>query len=161
VSRLTAVGRQREIANRRTHGKVPYQPRQVAAQQRLPARYSHAIDTEIDEGVDNGPDFLEREQTLPGQPDVVRLRHAVLTAQVAAIGHRDPEAAQRALKTIENGHGALAFGLRLWALGVWFSRRRGVEPAAPSRKPRAERHSVIITEVRSVVLFSLDPEEPS
>ena len=38
--------------------------------------------------------LLEREQVLPGEPDVLLLRHAVLAAEVAAVGHREPQRAQ-------------------------------------------------------------------
>ena len=46
-------------------------------------------------------DLLEGEQALARQPDVVRLRHAVLAAQVAAIGDRDAQAAQRPAEAID------------------------------------------------------------
>ena len=39
-----------------------------------------------------------------GSHDVVRLRHAVLAAQIAAIGDRDAQAAQRTIEAVESGH---------------------------------------------------------
>ena len=41
-------------------------------------------------------DLLEREDVLARQPDVLLLRHAVLAAQVAPVGHRDAEVPERA-----------------------------------------------------------------
>ena len=40
-------------------------------------------------------DLLEVQEVLARQPDVVVLRHAVLAAQVAAVGDREPQVAQR------------------------------------------------------------------
>ena len=81
------------------------QRRQVAAQQRLAAGDADPVDADVDEGVGERRDLLEREQRLARQPDVVRLRHAVLAAQVAAVGDRDAQAAQRPAEAIaRSGH---------------------------------------------------------
>ena len=57
-----AVGRQREIADRRPRGERLDQDREVAPQQRLAASEPHAVDAERRERVGDGADFLEREQ---------------------------------------------------------------------------------------------------
>ena len=50
---------------------------------------------EVDEDVDEPADLLEREDVLPGQPDVLLLRHAVVAAQVAAVGDGEPQVPER------------------------------------------------------------------
>ena len=85
--------------------------RQIAPQQRLAAGNPHAIDAERRKDVHEGADFLERQQVLARQPHVVRLRHTVMTPEVAAVRDRDPEAAQRARETIEQRHGSPKYNL--------------------------------------------------
>ena len=51
------------------------------------------------------------QQALARQPHVVLLRHAVLAAQVAAIGHRDAQAAQRPFEPIESSMGSLKYDI--------------------------------------------------
>src|SRR5450759_2888415 len=58
------------------------------------------VDAEAGERVDQHRDFLEVEDALPGEPRVIGFRHAVLAAQVAAVGHRNAQAAQRAIEAV-------------------------------------------------------------
>ena len=66
----------------------------MAAKQRFAAGEAQLVDPEADEDVDERADFLEAQQVLARQPDVVFLRHAVGTPQVAAVSDRQPEIAQ-------------------------------------------------------------------
>ena len=70
--------------------------RQVAAQERLAAGQAQPVHAERDEDVDERADLLEVQDVLARQPGVVLLRHAVRAAQVAAVGDRQPQVAQRA-----------------------------------------------------------------
>ena len=47
--------------------------------------------------IDEPIDFLELQDVFARQPEVVLLGHAVLTSQIAAIGHRQPQVGQRPL----------------------------------------------------------------
>ena len=67
----------------------------VAAEQRLAAGQPDLVDAERQEDVDERARLLEVQHVLARQPDVVVLRHAVFAAQVAAIGDRQPQVAQR------------------------------------------------------------------
>ena len=85
------VGRHREIANRVLARQPLDERRQIAAQQRLAARQPHLVDAEGEKLIDEPIDLLELQDVLARQPQVVLLRHAVLAAEVAAIGDRQPE----------------------------------------------------------------------
>ena len=73
----------------------------VAAQQRLAAGEPHLVDAERQELIDQPLDFLEVQEVLARQPEVVFLGHAVLAAQVAPVGHRQPEVPERPLVRVE------------------------------------------------------------
>ena len=77
-----------------------HQRRKVAAQQRLAAGQPDLVDAERQEDVDERADLLEVQHVLARQPDVVVLRHAVFAAQVAAVGDRQPQVAQRPAEAI-------------------------------------------------------------
>ena len=98
------VGRHREIANPVLARQPLDQRRQVAAEQRFAAGQPHLVDAETQELIDEPIDLLELQDVLARQPDVVLLGHAVLAAQVAAIGDRQPEIGQRPLVGVENWH---------------------------------------------------------
>ncbi len=77
----------------------PDQRRQVAAQQRLAAGRGAAGRRRARANrSDRAGDLLEVEDVLAGQPEVLLLRHAVVAAQVAAVGDREPEAPQRSAR---------------------------------------------------------------
>ncbi len=80
IARSRIAGRRRQAAN---------QIRQVAAQQRFAAGQTDLVHAERREDVDQPLDLFEVEDVFARQPDVVRLRHAVAAAQVAAVGDRD------------------------------------------------------------------------
>src|SRR6185436_9752574 len=77
------------------------QARQVAAEQRLTTGNADAVDAQGGEGVDEAGDLFEVEDAFARQPGVVRLRHAVLAAQVAPVRDRNAQAAQPAAETID------------------------------------------------------------
>ena len=56
---------------------------------------------------DERADLLERQQVFARQPGVFGFRHAVLAAEVAPVGDRDAEAAQRPAEEIDHGHGSI------------------------------------------------------
>ena len=81
---------------------------EIAAQERLAAGDAQLPDAEVDEDARNALDLLEREQLAPGEEAVVvsedLLRHAVDAAEVAAVGDRDPEIADRPAEGVGDGH---------------------------------------------------------
>jgi hypothetical protein len=50
--------------------------------------------------IDEPIDLLEVEDVFARQPEVVRLRHAVLASEVAAIGDRQPQVGERPLMSV-------------------------------------------------------------
>ena len=96
------VGRHRQIADFRPRREQLDQPRQIAAEQRLAAGDSHAVHALRREDIDQRRDLLEVEDVLPRQPRIVGLGHAVLAAQVAPVGDRHPQAAQRTAEAIQD-----------------------------------------------------------
>ena len=77
---------------------------QIAAQQRLATGEADAGDAFPDEDPDEAIDLLEAQQVGARQPDVLRLGHAVEAAEVAAVGHRHAQRAQRPVEGVEHGH---------------------------------------------------------
>ena len=59
-------------------------------------REAQAIGPEREEDVHERGDFLEVQDILPRQPLVLGFGHAVFAAQVAPVGDRQPEVAERA-----------------------------------------------------------------
>jgi len=99
-----AVGGQRQVGELlfRQHR---HQHREVAPQQRFAAGEAHLVDAEAAEHIDQPGQLLERQHVRLWQPDVVLLRHAVLAAEIAAVGHRQAQVAQRAVEMVEQcGH---------------------------------------------------------
>ena len=80
------VGRQCEIANALILGEHRGERGQIVPQQRLAPSQPHLLDAEGREDAHEPRDFLEREDRLLGQPDVLLLGHAVAAAKVAAVG---------------------------------------------------------------------------
>ena len=75
---------------------------EVAAEQRFAAGQPEPVDAERDEDVDERADLLEVQHVLARQPHVLLLRHAVLAAQVAAVGDRQPQVPQRTAEAVED-----------------------------------------------------------
>ena len=94
------VGRHREVADRRLAREPLDELRQVAAEQRLTTRQPYLVDAEGEKLIDETVDLFELQDVLARQPQVVRLRHAVLAPQVAAIGHGQPQISQRSLMDV-------------------------------------------------------------
>jgi carboxypeptidase Q len=98
-----AVGghRQVEVAER---GEAAHEVVQVAAQQRFAAGQADLAHAELDEEPCQPLDLLEMEQRVARQELPVRPehppRHAVRAAEVAAVGHRDAEVAQRTAEPV-------------------------------------------------------------
>ena len=90
-----AVGGEREILQAGLGRDHPHERRHIAAEQRLAAGQADLVDAEREEDVDERAGFLEMQDVLARQPDVVLLRHAVFAAEVAAVGDRQPQVAQR------------------------------------------------------------------
>jgi hypothetical protein len=72
---------------------------QVAAQQRLATGQAHLADPEAGKDPGHPGQLLERQQLPAGQEREVAAedlpRHAVGAAELAPVGHRDPQVAQR------------------------------------------------------------------
>ena len=101
------VGRHGQIAQARLGDQQPDQRRQIAPQERLAAGEPDLVDAQVHEGVDQRADLLEVEDLLARQPDVLLFRHAVGAAQVAAVGHRDPQIPERAREGVLESHHAV------------------------------------------------------
>ena len=101
VGQEHAVGRHGEIADARTRRQPRHQVGHVAAEQRLAAGEPHLVHAQIEEHVHEPLDLLEVQDVLARQPHVVLLRHAVAAPEVAPVGDRQPEVAERALELVE------------------------------------------------------------
>jgi hypothetical protein len=99
-----AVGRQRQVADGRSGREAGDEIRKIAPQQRLAAGEANPVDAEIGEGIDDGGTLFEREEVLPRQPHVVRLRHAVLAAKITAIRDGQSQAPERTAEAIGRHH---------------------------------------------------------
>ena len=87
LGKQNAIRCKRKIANARIGREHSNKLRKIAPQQRLAPRESHVFDAQRGKHLNQPRDFLERQQFLPRQPDVLLLRHAVVAAQVAPVGH--------------------------------------------------------------------------
>ena len=125
------VRRQRELrVERREQGD---QPVDVLPDERLAAREPQLVDAEADEDARHPLDLLEREQFLAVEEAVVApedlLRHAVDAAEVAAVGNRDPEVAERAAEAVQ-GHGPERSDVPPCCLEIRFLQPAGSRPTA-------------------------------
>src|SRR5437867_3828859 len=77
---------------------------QVATQERLSAGEPHLVDAEVEEHVDEAAHLLEVEDLVARKPGVFLLRHAVAATQVAAVGDRHAQAAERPAQGIGDAH---------------------------------------------------------
>ncbi len=109
-----AVGRQREVERRavgaRQLGEHRDQPLEVAPQERLAAGEADLLHAVRDEQPREADDLLEGQQRRVRQERVLLvehlLRHAVAAAEVAAVGDRDAQVAQRPIEAVvENAGG--------------------------------------------------------
>jgi hypothetical protein len=108
ASRLTVVGSEREIQRRSVgaaqRGQHGDQALQILAQQRLAAGQAQLVHAVRGEEARHAGDFLEAEQRGVRQEGVLLvehfLGHAVAAAEVAAVGDRDAQVAQRAAEAV-------------------------------------------------------------
>ena len=79
---------------------------EIAAEERLAARDPQLAHAEVDEDARDALDLLEREELAPRQEAVLvaehLLRHAVDAAEVAAVGDRDAQVADRAAEGVDD-----------------------------------------------------------
>ena len=102
IGEQDAVGREREIGEALLRRQQAHQHIEITAQQRLAARESEPVHAERQEDVDERADLLEVQDVLARQPHVLFLRHAVLAAEVAAVGDRQPQVFQRTVQEIKH-----------------------------------------------------------
>jgi hypothetical protein len=81
---------------------------EIATQQRLAARDAQLARAECDERPGDTCDLLEGQQLAAVEEAVVApvhlLRHAVGAAEIAAVGDRDAQVAQRTAESVERLH---------------------------------------------------------
>ena len=91
-----AVRRHREVLEPVDGGEAGGQGGELLPNERLAAGQPHIGDAERDEQRDEALDLLEREDAGPFEPRQALGRHAVLAAEVAAVGDRDAKVADGA-----------------------------------------------------------------
>ena len=110
------VGRQRQLVERagiEMPGEALEQPHDIAPDQRLATGKPQLACAAGDEGAAEPVQFLEREQVAFRQKAHI-FRHAIDAAEVAAVGHRNPQIGDRAAEGIdERPRSRLAFRCRL------------------------------------------------
>ena len=99
------VGGQGDVLDPRDDRNQPDQFGQVAADQRLPAGDPELPHPERREPLDDERRLVETQEVLPRQPHILLLRHAVLATEVAAVGDREAQAAERPAEPVTNGSG--------------------------------------------------------
>ena len=102
-----AVSRDREVPDRGFLRDELDETAQVPANERLPSGQADPVHAQVREGVHENAHFLEIQNVLSRQPDIVPLRHAVLAPQVAAVGNGDAQVAERPAPGVGNRHGAI------------------------------------------------------
>ena len=70
---------------------------EIPAQQRLTAGEADLVDAQTDEEVGQPINLLELQDVFAGKPEILRLRHAVAAAEVAPVGDRQAEIAERTM----------------------------------------------------------------
>jgi len=105
------VGRDGEVPQGRPLGQHPDQARQLTPQERLAACQPHLVHAQLDEDVHERRDLPEVEDLRAREPRVVFLGHAVVAAQVAAVGDGEPEVAERAPVGVVETHQATPAGV--------------------------------------------------
>ena len=102
------VRRQRDVEVVAERCQSGDQELEIAAQERLAARDPQLLHAEVDEDARDPLDLLEREELAARQEAVLvaedLLRHAVDAAEVAAVGHRDPQIADGPAEGVDDGH---------------------------------------------------------
>jgi hypothetical protein len=107
VRQQDAVGRERKVGEARVGGEGADELVQVLAEKRLSAGQADLVHAEAREHVHQPHDLLEAQEVLAGEPGVLLLGHAVLAAEVAAVGDRHAQAAQRPSEEIHERHASI------------------------------------------------------
>jgi hypothetical protein len=106
------VGGQRDVLDAADPGQHRHEFVQVAAQQRLAAGQPQLAHTQAGEDAGQPGQFLEGEQLLAGQEHKVAAEHlaghAVGAAELAAVGHRDPQIPQRPRQRVHQRQGRVS-----------------------------------------------------
>ena len=100
LSEHHTVRRQRQVLERDVAGETRDEDFEFAPHQRFTAGDAHARHAEPRRDRREAHEFLEVQHVLSREPDVLLLRHAVAAAQVAAVGDREAQAAQRSPEAI-------------------------------------------------------------
>src|SRR5262249_54877580 len=111
-SQQGAVGRQRNVVESRNRRKAPNEQMEIFSHERFAAGQADFLNPKLEEKPDNALDFFERKDLLAFNPFVLIKRHAVRTAEIAAVGHRNPQIAHGALKRIDEKHDAGLYPIR-------------------------------------------------
>ena len=96
-----AVGGQRQVAHARQRREHRDQARQVAPDERLAAGQPHVADAHLREQAHDALELLEGQDLVAVEPGQALGGHAVLAAEVAAIGDRDAHIADRAAVPVD------------------------------------------------------------
>ena len=96
-----AVRGHRKVVKIWLRGQLCDERRDATTQERLTAGEADLVDAQRQKQIDEAIDLLELQDVLAGKPDVLRFGHAVAAAEIAAIGHRQPEIAERAVECVE------------------------------------------------------------
>jgi hypothetical protein len=102
-----AVGGERQVLDARDAHQARHQFGQPAAQQGLTPGQAQLAHTGLREGTRDALDLVEIQPTRAVADFVLRiaiLRHAVRTAEIAGLDHRNAQVAQRALQPIQRRH---------------------------------------------------------
>ena len=118
IGEQDAVGRERQILHAVDGGQLRDQGREIAPEQWFPASETHPAHAEPHEHLRQPDDLFEVEDVALRQPAVLRLRHAVEAAEVAAVRHRQAKAGQRPLERVDGGahRPSSAFNCALWRM---------------------------------------------
>ena len=119
------VGGHRDVIEAGFGSDHGHQLRQIAAEERFAAGEPDAVDAFGDEDVDERGDLLEVQQVFARQPLILGLRHAVLAAEVAAVGDRQPEIAERPGENVLDHRCSLTIA---GAAAIWPAKRASNRP---------------------------------
>src|SRR3954468_5720638 len=110
-----AVRRDREVLDARHAGEHRGERREVAADEWLAAGQAHVADAHVGEQRDEPDDLLEAQDVVALEPRQPLRRHAVLAAEVAAVGDGDADVGDPAPVAVDQrlaGHGFKRSGAR-------------------------------------------------
>ena len=128
-------------------GELRDQALEVAAHERLAAGDPELLDAERDEDARDARDLLEGEELAPLEEPVVAaedlLRHAVDAAEVAAVGDRDPEVAQRPAEGVKRVHAGNRSSTNWRKVGRTSRRQEGKQTGQPGSHRRVPRAHVL------------------